>query len=354
MVLIVMALLLQDPAAESDRLVRDLGDDRIDVRERAQRRLLQIGEPALPALDAAARSSDAEFMTRATTIAEAVRREARERPHDAEQKAALILLRRDAEAERRPGSGASEGARFDLTATPFEEGRVLTTRVTDYLGRVPEYPGRGQVRFEIASVQDSAGNELHVDRCGRCSPRQVFVWSRGGDLKVRLRGEQTWFSSYALEFKNPAEGQFHRVGDCTITVAWPLLRVTPQGSISQSLLSSMDLRFQYELKEGVYVPGKSGRLLRRGSTRAFILRETGDHWCDCPAGAQPVPGPAEPLGLSEFHLGRERIHSPLAMQPGDAHVEEDMIQLEHVSRITCTFWKPITLPIDVTVEVPAE
>jgi hypothetical protein len=42
------------------------------------------------------------------------------------------------------------------------------------------------------------------------------------------------------------------------------------------------------------------------------------------------------------------------MQPGDAHVEEDMIQLEHVSRITCTFWKPITLPIDVTVEVPAE
>src|SRR5262245_44136591 len=125
MALTLVLLLLQDPAAEIDRLVRDLGDDRLEVRERAHFRLLQIGEPALSRIERATHSPDAEIRVRASDIFETVGREARERADDADQKAALLLLRRNAKAEKGPGTAASEGARFDLTATRFDDGWII-------------------------------------------------------------------------------------------------------------------------------------------------------------------------------------------------------------------------------------
>ena len=50
------------------QLIDRLGHDRFDVREAASRRLLEIGEPAIPALDTAAKSVDAEIRTRGARI----------------------------------------------------------------------------------------------------------------------------------------------------------------------------------------------------------------------------------------------------------------------------------------------
>jgi len=50
------------------RLIKQLGDETWDVREAAQKRLLKIGKPAVPALKAAAQSKDLEVATRAKAI----------------------------------------------------------------------------------------------------------------------------------------------------------------------------------------------------------------------------------------------------------------------------------------------
>src|SRR5688572_26814366 len=125
--LLLVAALLQDASQEISSLVRDLGADQIEVRERAHRRLLEVGEKALPTLLVAANSSDIELRTRAASIAGKIEREVREKPHDAAEKAALLQLTRDQKAEERPGSGAGEGSRFDISATAFDGGWIVHT-----------------------------------------------------------------------------------------------------------------------------------------------------------------------------------------------------------------------------------
>jgi hypothetical protein len=249
----ILALLIGfQTGGDVESLIRDLADDRIEVRERAHARLLACGEEVVPRLLQAAKTGDAELRTRALTLAEIVGRATRERLHDEDQKKALLLLRRDAEAERRPGSGASEGARFDLNASPFAEGWVISTSVTDYLQRpTMAVEGRGQLSFDVGSIVDAAGKELEVQRCGRCSPRKVYVKAPAGPLAVRIRGDQVWFSPYNLEIKEPLDGQFRNVGDFRIEVAWPNLRVTAPRNVPATWISSMGGTFSADLKEGV-------------------------------------------------------------------------------------------------------
>jgi HEAT repeat protein len=58
---------------EIKELVRQLGDDDFEVRERASRRLLEIGEPALGALsEAADRAEDSEVRRRARRAVDAI------------------------------------------------------------------------------------------------------------------------------------------------------------------------------------------------------------------------------------------------------------------------------------------
>ena len=49
-------------------LVRDLGSPRYKTRERASKRLWEIGQPARSALEAAAKSKDPEVAMRAETL----------------------------------------------------------------------------------------------------------------------------------------------------------------------------------------------------------------------------------------------------------------------------------------------
>jgi hypothetical protein len=53
---------------EISKLIQDLGDDSFQTREKASKRLLEIGEPALPALQKALKSEDAEVRWRASRI----------------------------------------------------------------------------------------------------------------------------------------------------------------------------------------------------------------------------------------------------------------------------------------------
>ena len=53
------------PADEVARLIKQLGHAEFAQREAAERRLIEIGEPAIPALEKAARGDDPEVATRA-------------------------------------------------------------------------------------------------------------------------------------------------------------------------------------------------------------------------------------------------------------------------------------------------
>jgi WD40 repeat protein len=64
----------QPLAAEIARLIAQLGDDQFDKREEASKRLVEIGEPALPALRQALDSKDAEVRTRAERLLAAIAR----------------------------------------------------------------------------------------------------------------------------------------------------------------------------------------------------------------------------------------------------------------------------------------
>jgi hypothetical protein len=62
----------KDDVAAVESLVRDLGDDRFSTRESASNKLTLIGEPALPYLEKALKSDDAEVRRRAAEIKEVV------------------------------------------------------------------------------------------------------------------------------------------------------------------------------------------------------------------------------------------------------------------------------------------
>jgi len=165
--LLLVILLSQSGGDSMEDLVRDLGDDLIEVRERAHARLLAAGPPAINALLNARASTDAEVRIRASLVLEVIERAKREGPHDANQLKQLLFLRRNPEAEKRPGSGATQGARFDLAATPFDGGWIVSTEATNYLARrADDGPGKGRLQFDIQGISGADGRNLVVERCG--------------------------------------------------------------------------------------------------------------------------------------------------------------------------------------------
>ena len=349
MTLLAVFLLCQDPAADIDRLVRELADERIEVRERAHARLLESGVSAIPALSRAADSVDAELRIRAGALLERVKRIDGERTHDADQLAALLKLHRDIPAESRPGSAASKGARFDVSTAPFEDGWVITTLVTDYLARSSAPgPGRGLLDFEFSTIADADGREVAVERCGRCSPRKILVRSPAGPWKAHLTGNQTWFSPYHLEFKEPAVGHSKRVGDFKIEVTGLELKVSTPASFSWDSVGSMNTSCEFELRPGVEIYRPRMGIARCGGMRCGVVAKKAA-WCDCPDGPQPVRPRTSPAYISEFAVGK--AIEVRQTREYEGAVEERPLKLEDYARITYTFWKPIEIPIDITVTV---
>ena len=79
------------------------------------------------------------------------------------------------------------------------------------------------------------------------------------------------------------------------------------------------------------------------------------HWCDCQDGPRPVvatiPGPR----TTQFDVSRDLPDGRVFfLHDGvDCLVNEERLALEHIARISYTFWKPIVIPIDLTIKVEA-
>jgi hypothetical protein len=250
---LILALLAQDRHQAIDDLVRDLGDDLIEIRERAQGALLRVGPPAIPALKKAILSEDPERRARARITLLRIDRAEREREHDAFELAELLRKNRPPspeKAEQFRWTAVTEGARFGIGAVRRCGGLVLYTSFESFLYRYDRFCGaKGDLRFDIEKACDLTGRELAIERCARCSPAMIFAKNHDGPVRIRVRGVQTWFSRYEVEFLEPRMGQTQVVGDMTIEVAWPRIKVISTGGWSADPRQWPQHRFEFDMKE---------------------------------------------------------------------------------------------------------
>ncbi|HTF57902.1 MAG TPA: HEAT repeat domain-containing protein [Planctomycetota bacterium] len=252
--LLSLALLVQSEPRQIDDLIRDLGDDLIEVREKAQRALTQIGASAIPALRKAVASDDPERALRARAVWLRFDRGERQREHDAKELAALLEENRPPDLEKPGGrrwSALTEGARFALGAVPRDGGLVIYTEFEPFLYRYDRLCQRkGDVRFDIEKACTLEGREIPLVRCARRSPRMVLAKDHDGPMRIRVRGVQTWFSRYEVEFSEPKMGQSQLVGDMPIEVAWPRIKVTSMGGFPEDSYRPPQHRFEFDMKPG--------------------------------------------------------------------------------------------------------
>jgi hypothetical protein len=317
--LVAVGLSLQDPD-ELGRLAAALGADAVEERDRARARLLEVGEPALPALRPLAEAADAELRLRARFLIETIERRAAERRHDEAQR--RVVFREGPPAptgEEVRHSVRTEGALFVFGRKPFG-------------GHAVAYTGRRaikdiRVEFRVAKAADPAGRDVEVEACGRCSPGMVLV-KTAGPFRLRLQGVRTWFSPYEIVFESPKLGDFRKVGDATIRVAWPDLAVRSERGWPPAVLSSIGDEFRFEL-----LPGRE-----RVETLDFVsdkpFRGIGSTeppagWCYCVKGPSPVRPP--PPRETELRVVGGGEGTPL----------------EDVARIRYTFRKPVEEPFEV-------
>lgn len=74
-------------------------------------------------------------------------------------------------------------------------------------------------------------------------------------------------------------------------------------------------------------------------------------WCNCPGGPTPILPRPEPERARAFGTRPNEAANPLESESAPGRIDEWDLTLEHFARITYTFWKPIEIPIDLTVKV---
>ena len=329
-------LLCQDPTAEIDRLIGELADDLIEIRERAQHALIRIGMPAVPALKKAAEAKDAEVAVRARRIWLVIDRSERELDHDArEMRKLLSKLHPDFLEQWKDRPLKFEGSNFSVSATLTTKGVFIGTESHHLLMRY-ESGIMGGLSFDLASLQDASGSIVEVERCANCSPGIMLAKRQdAGPLKARFAGVQTWFSRYPLEFDAPRNGQVQEVGDMTVEIAWPVIKVTSKKGWHTRAVRLGRYSFDFDLKPGARSERpRIGIGVLGGGCGAGPARPR-PGWCSCETGpVDPGPKKEPPLTYS----------IELKAQTGN-------IPLEDVERIRCAIFKPLEIPIDFTVEL---
>ncbi len=210
MLLAAMFALAQGGA---ERWIADLGDERIEVRDAAQRALASMGEAVLPPLVAARAHAETERRGRLDAVlaefgwSEAARRKA------------LYL---DAPPLALPGPTArTDGVTFAFEARRFAGWTLVDIR--DYAAI------EGEVEWTVASVIDEAGRAVAFRFW-----RGVLAARVEGALCVRLRGTRTWLSPTEVVFDGPQETK--RVGGFVIRAAWPQVEIEAPRPYRRSLL----------------------------------------------------------------------------------------------------------------------
>lgn len=149
-----------DDARQLSALIRQLGDDNFRKRSSAQRELSEFGNEAIPALEQAARSSDAEVRTRAAAVLQAIRAPDRETRitlhlHDVSAQEAVDALIRQGSIEIGTTSRAARSllARtklsIDARGVPFWEVLLEICQATDM---------RPTVNADGAVILEDTGN----------------------------------------------------------------------------------------------------------------------------------------------------------------------------------------------------
>ena len=189
----------------------------------------------------------------------------------------------------------------------------------------------------VAPLSTTLLGQVEVERCANCSPGIMLAKRQdAGPLKARFAGVQTWFSRYPLEFDAPRNGQVKEVGDMTVEIAWPVIKVRSTNGWHAAAVRQGRYFFEFDLKPGTRSERPRNTFAGRLGPTCGVWRERRrPGWCRCESG--PVdPGPKDEP---------KRTHSiELKAQTGD-------IALEDVASIRCTIWKPIEIPIDFTVEL---
>jgi len=345
-VLLLCGLLqaVQDPSTP-ERWIEQLSSDSTQERDQALGRLVDLGEKALPALRNALQSPEQELRSRAQAAIAEIERLGRDRQVDLANKARLILASTQASpTTRKPPSiltgSMPEGARFEFLTSRFGDGVTVQVFVQNLLQESPEHDRRpGDVVFAVTSVSDSEGRQLGIDRCGECGPGLVHVGRTSGPVRVKIHGMQRWFSPHELVFPTPANGQRRQVGEFTIEVEWPTLRVRSTRPWPRKVLSLAGAEFTYDLKPGVQSNPVIFGGVGVGGGGGTRVRSSGKYWCHCPEGPQPVVEPPKPELVREFTA---------------VHRSDGVHTLEQLSAIRYRFLRPIEEPFEFTCELPVD
>src|SRR5262245_21601199 len=142
--LLVLAVFPVQDSAETYRVFAELGQQKIDVSEKAHARLLQIGVPALALLRKDLEKSAGEAQVRRRSIIEDIERLEAERVRDTEAKRKTVEKCRAEDKEfeddwekRWPGGQIrSETAWFSLGGRVFKEHHTLHTTTRSNLRQI--------------------------------------------------------------------------------------------------------------------------------------------------------------------------------------------------------------------------
>lgn len=387
--LLLILCLAQEPE-EVQRNIDALSSESLESRTKAHAKLQKSGSDALPLLRKALAAADADLRARLHQIISEIERVELERKHDARNRPkALRLVTVDLEnislgdamrklgkehsfnyefeqklaakpvslrvksmpllealdkmvkplglyvshfwlpkieldsTKSRPSRVYTPGARFTIQgARKWRKGWVLSTRHEEYL--------HGEIEFDVVQVLGKDDQPIKFERCGKCSPRDVYVPNQESARPI-IKGIRRWYSPYELVFTNPKNSQTKRVGDFDITIKWPELEVTSRRGWSEHIIAQTARDFSFTPKKGrakdlgIMGGGGGGHYGSRLTKRSFI-----NSWCDC-------RGKPQPLIEKKVALVRHRkITSDFARS----------YRLDDIEKITLKFYKPVEEPFE--------
>lgn len=334
---ILLCLQPSQEAKDIRRFVESLGDASVEVREKAQKQLLEIGAAAAPALKEALEHEESEVRIRVRTLLDIILRPEREALHDAAQRPKIPLAAFDKMAGRlKMPTAKAKAALFAFACRKDKLGIVLETTTYRRTWETIEY--------RIASVLDEAGKPMKIERCGRCGPGVVRI-NGPGPVRPVIKGMRRWYSEYKVELRNPKNGMNRFIGEFELKVQWPQLVLVSKQKMPPSVLARALGKAEFELK--------SGRKPLRGDSLDFVsdrpftgvgtvpgltrispylrVKDERDGWCGCTNESRKAWQPA----LEEVNRWEERP------------IGAGGYGLDAVKRITLSVYKPIEEPLEV-------
>jgi uncharacterized repeat protein (TIGR01451 family) len=225
------------PVTDTQRkLVEQLGDDKFDIRSEAERRLLDMGVMALPAVVAATGNDDPEIHRRAWHIVD-------QWAEKGEMTAILVLLQQQISPEFRlraidrlaqlgPEAKSSVPA---LSALLQDNSEFVRRMARDALAKIQPMPA---VRVEISdscdpiSVGDEAIYDIQITNDGTATatdvrlaaqlPRQLTITQVHAPISNEIKGQRILFEPIALDPQTSLRYRIHakalRPGDVRLRV----------------------------------------------------------------------------------------------------------------------------------------